>query len=227
MPARRSISGLDIRIVVPGLPIAAPDPFAVALGGSETAGLQLAAELARQGHDVTVVCGVAEPFTWRGVRLARRLPPAELATTSWWCSGRRSTCGPGAGARRFHECTRSTSLQRPNCGATCTLPTGLPPSPRSRRAKRRGLAPELAEDRFLSVRNDGDVGLVAAASRARPSAARSGSCTRPRRPRRGPDILLGDILPRILTAALRATLHAKAAATAGWARAVRGPRPTC
>ena len=65
------------------------------------------------------------------------------------------------------------------------------------------------------------------ASRTRLSAARSGSCTRPRRPRCGLDVLLRDILPRILTAALRATLYAKAAATTGWAWAVRGPRPTC
>ena len=38
IPERRSASGLYIRIVVPSLPIAAPDPFAVGLGSSETAG---------------------------------------------------------------------------------------------------------------------------------------------------------------------------------------------
>ena len=46
---RRSVaaSRLTIGIVaLPCLPIEAPDPLAVALGGSETAGLQLAAELA-------------------------------------------------------------------------------------------------------------------------------------------------------------------------------------
>ncbi len=42
-------AALSVRIIMPGLPIAGPDPFAVSLGGSETAGHQLAAELVRQG----------------------------------------------------------------------------------------------------------------------------------------------------------------------------------
>ena len=52
----RTADGLAIRIVMPGLAIAAPEPLAVSVGGSETAGLQLAAELVRQGHRVTMVC---------------------------------------------------------------------------------------------------------------------------------------------------------------------------
>ena len=44
------MAGLVVRVVMPGLPIVAPDPYVVSLGGSETAGLQLAAELVRQGH---------------------------------------------------------------------------------------------------------------------------------------------------------------------------------
>ena len=47
---------MDIRIVVPGLPIATPDPFAVSLGGSETAGLQLGRAFARKGHQVRIFC---------------------------------------------------------------------------------------------------------------------------------------------------------------------------
>jgi hypothetical protein len=42
-------------ILVPGMPLEPPDPLAAAIGGSETAGLQLAAEPARQGHRVTIV----------------------------------------------------------------------------------------------------------------------------------------------------------------------------
>ena len=41
MPSRPT--GMDMSVVMPGLPIAAPDPLAVSLGGSETAGLKLAA----------------------------------------------------------------------------------------------------------------------------------------------------------------------------------------
>jgi hypothetical protein len=38
---------VNISIVIPGLPLHAPDPLAYSLRGSETAGLQIAAELAR------------------------------------------------------------------------------------------------------------------------------------------------------------------------------------
>lgn len=41
--SRPGSGGLKIRMVIPGLPIEAPDPLAVSLGGTETAGLQLAA----------------------------------------------------------------------------------------------------------------------------------------------------------------------------------------
>lgn len=60
---------LDVRIVVPGLPIHFPDPFAVPLGGSETAGLQLAKAMVALGHRATVFCNVVQPFAWRGVSL--------------------------------------------------------------------------------------------------------------------------------------------------------------
>ena len=46
---RSAKAGLTIRIIMPGLPITAPDPLAVSLGGSETAGLQLAAAFAAMG----------------------------------------------------------------------------------------------------------------------------------------------------------------------------------
>jgi hypothetical protein len=45
---------MNISIVIPGLSLHAPDPLAYSLGSSETAGLQLAAELARQGHGVVI-----------------------------------------------------------------------------------------------------------------------------------------------------------------------------
>jgi hypothetical protein len=59
---KSELSGLDVRIPIPGLPIVAPEPLAVSLGGSETAGLQFSAELARQGRRVTVACNTAEPL---------------------------------------------------------------------------------------------------------------------------------------------------------------------
>ena len=50
---------MDIRIVMAGLPIATPDVFAVSLGGSETAGLQLGRAFAQKGHQVTIFCKVS------------------------------------------------------------------------------------------------------------------------------------------------------------------------
>jgi hypothetical protein len=95
MRARRGASGLDVRIVIPGLPIAAPDPLAVSLGGSETTGLQLAAESVRQGHRVTVVCRCAEPLErrysmkspaasvmWPVSWMARSAPPKPFTSIS-------------------------------------------------------------------------------------------------------------------------------------------------
>jgi hypothetical protein len=41
---------MNISIVIPGLSLHHPDPLAHPLGGSESAGLQLSAELARVGY---------------------------------------------------------------------------------------------------------------------------------------------------------------------------------
>jgi hypothetical protein len=51
------------------MPIHGPDPMARAMGGSESAGLQLATVLAERGHDITAFCGVDHPTVWRGVAL--------------------------------------------------------------------------------------------------------------------------------------------------------------
>jgi hypothetical protein len=58
---------MDISVIVPGLELREPDPMAHGLGGSETAGLQLAAELVRMGHSVVVYAAVERPFRRRGV----------------------------------------------------------------------------------------------------------------------------------------------------------------
>ena len=47
---REPCLSLNISLVIPGLSLRAPDQLAYSLGGSETAGLQLAAELAWQGR---------------------------------------------------------------------------------------------------------------------------------------------------------------------------------
>jgi hypothetical protein len=50
---------MDISIVVPGQPVALPDPFAASLGGSETAGLQVAKALARRRRGSRMVPGMS------------------------------------------------------------------------------------------------------------------------------------------------------------------------
>lgn len=83
------MSVLDIRIAIPDLPIVAPDPLTVSLGGSETAGLQPAAEVVRHGHRLTVACNAPEPFTWLRVstRGAERRLGSEPDQTSSLCAG--------------------------------------------------------------------------------------------------------------------------------------------
>jgi hypothetical protein len=60
---------VNVSVVIPGLSLHAPDPLAYSLGGSETAALQLAAELVRQGHNVVLYGELPRPFRWRGVSL--------------------------------------------------------------------------------------------------------------------------------------------------------------
>lgn len=80
----------------PGLPIVAPDPRAVSLGGSETAGLQLAAELVRRGHRVTVTEG---PRNTHGVVFRRSHEPRSRLQRAFELTNipSRSTVEPGFG----------------------------------------------------------------------------------------------------------------------------------
>ena len=75
---------MDVRIVIPGLPIELPDPFAVSLGGSETAGLQLGRVFARKRHQVAVFCEVSSAtqhfgsyiYTGDPMSMVHQAPPA-------------------------------------------------------------------------------------------------------------------------------------------------------
>ena len=78
---------MDIRIVIPGLPIATPDPFAVEPGRlRDCRSAARPRPLPARGMQVTVFCEVPRPTRWQGVRLVpvlvlrRDSPPPALAT---------------------------------------------------------------------------------------------------------------------------------------------------
>src|SRR3954468_22415603 len=60
---------MDVRLLIPALPFDPNDPFAKSLGGSETAGLQLAAAIAKLGHTVTAFASVETSATWNKVNI--------------------------------------------------------------------------------------------------------------------------------------------------------------
>lgn len=60
---------LDVALFVAGLPFDGNTiPSGQSLGGSETAGIQLAEEMARQGHRPTIFCNCTEPMDKNGVQ---------------------------------------------------------------------------------------------------------------------------------------------------------------
>lgn len=202
---KRVPSALTIRMAIPGLPISAPDPLAVSLGGSETAGLQLAAELVRQGHKVTVVCDASAPFVWRGVRLLGDLDVTEPCDL--FLVQRDPDClryGRAARARFLwlHDQPDQSVVDWPGSGAS--LADRYLFVSRWQADQCRALAPSLA-DRFTVIRNGIDLDLIADATAGverDPYRIVYTSC-----PERGLEVLIRGLLPMILQHELQATLH--------------------
>ncbi|MFO1075869.1 MAG: hypothetical protein U1E17_24825, partial [Geminicoccaceae bacterium] len=187
-------------MVIPGLPIVAPDPLAVSLGGSETAGLQLAAELVRQGHRVKVACSVAEPFEWRGVRLQGGFADAELAEPCDLFLVQRDS-----GLLRYRGGARAAFLWLHDHQGS--LGSGAADRylfvSEWQAEQFRAQASSLAE-RFSVIRNGIDLDLIAEAT--------AGVERDPfriayiSRPERGLEVLLHAVLPRLLAEEPRARL---------------------
>ncbi|MGE3290390.1 MAG: glycosyltransferase family 4 protein [Geminicoccaceae bacterium] len=208
------MSGLFIRMMIPGLPITSPDPLAVGLGGSETAGLQLAAELARQGHRVEIACNTPEPFTWRDARLQHGFNRVELAQPYDLLLAQRAPNllkerggaraaflwlhdQPGPGVRGWVE----ESGPRPDRFLFVS---------RWHAEQHRALALDLA-DRFTVIRNGIDLDLIAdAAQGVERDPFRIAYISRPER---GLDVLLTSVLPRLLAAEPRTSLSIAAYAS--------------
>ena len=147
MPIRRP-SGLDIRMAVPGL--------------------QLAAELVRQGHRVTVACNTPEPFSWRGVRLQGGFEAAKLETPcDLFLIQRAPEILRGRGGARAASLWVHELLDPGHAGpltALAPLADRIVTVSRWQTAQYRAAAPGLTEDRFLVARNGIDLELVASAA---------------------------------------------------------------
>lgn len=203
---------LQIVFAVPGLPIALPDPFGVGLGGSETAALQLAQALARRGHKVTAYARVDQPATWAGVALE------PLAA---FLDDRRQRRGDVLIAERdpglmglvgdfavtllhIHEMPDQAKLQAlravfPLCDRVLAVS--------SLQADRwRSAALDLPHDLIAVVGNGVDHGMIAAAAplTRRPDPA---GLLYAARPERGLDVVLMDLMPRLLRLQPGLTLH--------------------
>lgn len=202
---------MDIRIAIPGLPIATPDPFAVSLGGSETAGLQLGRTFARKGHRVTIFCNTAQVSRWQGVQLVPIAGYAEPAARA----GDLLLIQRDPQALTLAHKAKAAFLWVHDLAQPSMVPAlmaGMPAIDRLvtvsafHAQQFREVAPALAAEQILTLRNGIDLELVAAGVRG------AGERDPYRivytsRPERGLEVLLGDVFPRILAEEPRATLH--------------------
>ena len=208
MPTPR-LSGLDIRMIMPGLPIVAPDPLAVSLGGSETAGLQLAAELVRQGHRVTMACEAERPFSWRGVWVQQGFGANELAMPCDLLIVQRAPQGlryRGAAKAAFLWLHDLPSVS----GATALIENAaladrIVYASEFQAKQYRGCIPGLNTAPELITRNGIDLELIAEATAGvERDPFRIVYTTRPER---GLEVLIRAVLPMILEQEPRASLH--------------------
>lgn len=202
---------MDIRIVVPGLPIATPDPFAVSLGGSETAGLQLGRTFARKGHRVTIFCNTAQVSRWQGVQLVPIAGYAEPVARA----GDLLLIQRDPQALTLAHKAKAAFLWVHDLAQPSMVPAlmaGMPAIDRLvtvsafHAQQFREVAPALAAEQILTLRNGVDLDLIAAGMRD--AGERDPYCiVYSSRPERGLEVLLGDVFPRILAEEPRATLH--------------------
>lgn len=206
---------LDVRLLIPALPFDPADPFAKSLGGSETAGLQLAAAIAALGHTVTAFASVEQPATWKKVNI---VPASGWDSTmaSIPCDIAIVQRNAAAFARRFESrvnflwvhdlmfARRSQELQAAMHSIDRIVTVSA-----FQRDQFRTVIPAIPESAYLVARNGIDLELVAQAhergllAHVRPD----GGMGRPRekglivcgaRPERGVDVLLTQVFPRIL-----------------------------
>ena len=203
---------LEIIFAVPGLPIALPDPFAVGLGGSETAALQLAQTLAARGHQVTAFARVEATAEWSGVALEpldafledRGRRRGDLLIAERDPSLLRLLGDFRARALHIHdlldaEMAEAVRAVLPWCARILAVSAW-------QAQQWRQVAPDLPADRFAVIGNAVDHDLIAAATSWTRRPDRLGILYASR-PERGLDVVLEQVLPRILKLEPRATLH--------------------
>lgn len=202
---------LDVRIVIPGLALQMPDPLAVGLGGSETAGLQLAAAMNRIGHRVIVFANVPAPSAWRGIMFL----PLDAYTSMMGtlaCDLLIVQRNPRFFALRQHAkatmlwvhdlmaARRSAELM----GSIHAIDRIVTVS-RFQRDQWLQVTGDLTADDYLVARNGIDLELIDEAIAGVPRHADRLVYTS--RPERGLEPLLAGIFPRILAARPNAELH--------------------
>lgn len=196
---------LDIRLLIPGLAFDPNDPLSRSLGGSETAGVQLAAAIARKDHLVTCFASVSTAGHWRDVNF---LPAAGFPNTMTGipCDLLLVQRAPLAFAQR--NASRVNMLwvhdllfkwrTKELLGTLHSIDRIVTVSDWQRR-QYQAVAGDLPDDLFLVTRNGIDLNLIddaAAASINRdPNLIMCAA-----RPERGVDVLLTSIFPAMLRA---------------------------
>lgn len=194
----------DIRLLIPALPFDPTDPFAKSLGGSETAGLQLAAAIAKLGHTVTTFASVETSATWNKVNI---VPASGFESTmvSIPCDLLIVQRNPAAFMRRYESrvnflwvhdlmfARRSAELaaNMHSIDRICTVS-------KFQKDQYRQVVPSLPESVYLVSRNGIDLELVEQARERAKGTQREPLIVCGARPERGVDVLLTTIFPRIL-----------------------------
>lgn len=204
---------LDVRLLVPGLPFDPEAPLAKDLGGSETAGIQLALALARQGHTVTCFANVAAPGVFGRVAFvpqASFLPvcqgvPADLLVVQRvpeQFAFRYASKVNVLWVHDLHEARRNGVLMGSMHGIDRVATVSAYQIRQHREA-----CPDLPESAFLQLRNGIDLEMVQAARDAGPKERDLRRVVCAARPERGLDVLLREVWPRLQAAIPDLTLE--------------------
>jgi glycosyltransferase involved in cell wall biosynthesis/2-polyprenyl-3-methyl-5-hydroxy-6-metoxy-1,4-benzoquinol methylase len=205
---------LDVRFVIPGLALQMPDPLAVSLGGSETAGLQLARALVERGHRVIAFANVEKPEHWRGVMLLP-LDAFQSMAGTLACDLLLVQRNPRYFAVRTHakasilwvhdlmQARRTQELMATVHGIDRIMTVS-----EFQRDQYLQLCTDLAAEDFLVSRNGIDLEVIEKATRDVKRVPDRLIYTN--RPERGLEVLLGGILPRLLQARPGVQLHVAA-----------------
>ncbi len=196
---------LDIRLVIPGLPFDPNDPLRGSLGGSETAGVQMAKALAKLGHKVTVFANVPHAGVWAG---AAFVPMEHMAKTCQEVPSDLVVIQRSPSLFGMRLPTKAAFLWSHDLLVARRIPELQAPLHAIDRivtvsqfqaGQYRDACSELPESLFLPLRNGLDLDLILAAQERNKGIERDPNLiVYTSRPERGLDVMMLRVFPQIL-----------------------------